>query len=176
LKRLVGIEPTFIPRFKPWDMQVSCNFIFNKSQTISHSYSKIWIHAIWATKKRQPIILPKIEDQVYRFINREFTDAGCPVKIINGMPDHIHCLFLLNRNKSISDIIKQVKESSAHYINDQNLTSGRFAWQTGYAAYSVSESVLEKTYSYIQNQKAHHAQKTFEQEYAELLKLHALEK
>jgi len=69
------------------------------------------------------------------------------------MPDHIHCLFLLNPQKSISEVIKQIKGSSSHYVNQTNLISQKFAWQTGYAAYSVSESVLEKTFSYIQNQK-----------------------
>lgn len=142
---------------------------------MSHSYSKIWIHAIWATKERQTLIDASIEKQVYKFIDRQLADAGCPVSIINGMPDHIHCLFLLNRNKTIAEIIKQLKGSSAHYINEQNLISGKFAWQTGYAAYSVSESIVEKVYEYIKNQKKHHAQKTFEQEYSEFLKLYGLE-
>jgi putative transposase len=54
------------------------------------------------------------------------------------MPDHIHALFLLNPQKSISEVIKQIKGSSSHFVNHQNLIDEKFAWQTGYAAYSVS--------------------------------------
>jgi REP element-mobilizing transposase RayT len=76
-----------------------------------------------------------------------------PVRIINGMPDHVHCLLLLNPNKAVTEIIKQVKGSCSHEINKQNIIKEKFAWQTGYAAYSVSESVLEKVFQYIKNQK-----------------------
>ena len=136
-----------------------------------HSYNKIWIHAIWATKERVPLIVPKIEQQVYNFMRSQFVESGCPVRIINGMPDHVHCLFLLNPQKAIADVVKQVKGSTSHFINEQDLLKEKFAWQTGYAAYSVSESVLEKVFEYIKNQKQHHAKKTFQQEYDGIIKL-----
>ncbi len=87
------------------------------------------------------------------------------------MPDHVHCLFLLSPQKTIAEIIKQVKGSTSHFINEQNLIPDKFAWQTGYAAYSVSQSVLEKVVEYIRNQKQHHSKKTFHQEYDEFIKL-----
>ena len=92
----------------------------------------------------------------------------------NGMPDHIHCLFLLSPQKSIADAIKQIKGSSSHYINQNNLIVEKFAWQTGYAAYSVSQSVVDKVFHYINNQKKHHQKKTFAQEHDEFLKLYGL--
>jgi len=88
------------------------------------------------------------------------------------MPDHIHCLFLLSPTKSIAEIIKQIKGSSSHYLNEEKHLPDKFAWQTGYAAYSVSESVLEKVYRYIKHQKQHHQKKAFENEFEEILKLH----
>ncbi len=136
-----------------------------------HSFNKIWIHAIWATKERVPLITPEIEQQVYGFVRSQFIECGCPVRIINGMPDHVHCLFLLNPQKAITEVIKQVKGSTSHSINEKNITADKFAWQTGYASYSVSESVLEKVFVYIKNQKQHHAKKTFQQEYDEFIKL-----
>jgi REP element-mobilizing transposase RayT len=69
------------------------------------------------------------------------------------MPDHVHSLFLLNPKKAVADIIKQVKGSSSHEINKQNMIKGKFTWQTGYAAYSVSESLLEKVFYYIRIRK-----------------------
>ncbi|WP_324721209.1 IS200/IS605 family transposase [Salinimicrobium sp. HB62] len=140
-----------------------------------HSYNKIWIHAIWSTKDRRPFIIKPIETQIYDFINKEFKEMGCQEKIINGMPDHIHCLFLLNPQKSIAEVIKQIKGSSSHYINSNNLTYEKFAWQTGYGAFSVSESAVEKVFRYILNQKEHHRTKTFQKEYEEFLKLYRFE-
>ena len=69
------------------------------------------------------------------------------------MPDHVHVLFLQNPQKTISDIIKQIKGSSSHFMNREELILEKFAWQTGYAAFSVSESQLEVVYQYIKNQK-----------------------
>ena len=140
-----------------------------------HSFNKIWIHAIWATKDRLPLIHSNVEYKIHQFLSEQLREQGCVVRNINGMPDHIHCLFLLNPKKSVADVIKQVKGSSAHFINQQNLIPEKFAWQTGYAAYSVSESVVEKVFLYIKGQKQHHQKKTFQQEYDEFLKLYGFE-
>jgi putative transposase len=91
------------------------------------------------------------------------------------MPDHVHCLFLLNPQKSIADVIKQIKGSTSHWINEQNLIHEKFAWQTGYAAYAVSESQLQKVFQYIKSQKVHHAKTTFLKEYDEFIKVHGFE-
>ena len=139
-----------------------------------HSFNKIWIHAIWATKERLPLIHPAIDDKIHIIIDDQLREQGCPVRIINGMPDHIHCLFLLSPQKSIAEVMKQVKGSSSHFINQNNLITEKFAWQTGYAAYSVSESVVDKVFQYIKNQKQHHTKKTFQQEYDEVLKINGL--
>ena len=140
-----------------------------------HSYNKIWIHAIWSTKIRAQLIIPDIEAQVYELMRCEFIEMGCPVRIINGMPDHVHSLFLLNPQKSITEVIKQVKGSVSYNVNDKDLIPEKFNWQTGYAAYSVSESVLERVYHYIKNQKQYHRKKTFQQEYDAFLKLYGFQ-
>ena len=142
---------------------------------MSHSFNKIWIHAIWATKERFQLLHQNSEQKVHSFITEQLRELGCPARIINGMPDHIHCLFLLNPQKSVADVIKQIKGSSSHYINDHNIIPDKFSWQTGYAAYSVSESVVEKVFQYIKTQKEHHQKKTYQQEYEEFLKLYGLE-
>ncbi|RUT70543.1 IS200/IS605 family transposase [Flavobacterium cupreum] len=115
---------------------------------MSQSYTKLWIHAIWATKHRQELIDFSIEKRMYDFIWQELTELGCPVRIINGMPDHVHVLFLQNPQRTISDIVKQIKGSSSHFINREDLILEKFAWQTGYAAFSVSESQLDAVYYY----------------------------
>jgi len=77
-----------------------------------HSFNKIWIHAIWATKERTKIIHSNIEYKIHQFMSEQLRDQGCPVRIINSMPDHVHCLFMLNSQKSIGEVIKQTKGSS----------------------------------------------------------------
>ena len=139
---------------------------------MGHSFNKIWIHCIWSTKERSHLIVPDIETMVYNFISDQLREIDCPVRIINGMPDHIYCLFLLNPQKSIAEVIKQIKGSSSHFINQNNLTNEKFSWQTGYAAYSVSESVLDKVFYYIKNQKIRHQKKSFQQEYNDFLKIY----
>ena len=141
---------------------------------MSHSYTKIWIHAIWATKLRAPLIQSKFESQLYQFIRDQLREVGCPVRIINGMPDHIHCLFLLSRDKSIADVIKHIKGSSSYHVNQQKWTSEVFAWQTGYAAFAVSQSVTERVFQYIRNQREHHRKKTYHQEYSGFLNIHGI--
>ncbi len=142
---------------------------------MSHSYNKIWIHAIWSTKDRRPLIEKSVEAEIYNYIKKEFQEIGCRVKMVNGMPDHIHCLFLLSPQKSIAEIIKQIKGSSSHYINSNDVINDKFSWQTGYAAFSVSESAVEKVFLYIQTQKEHHRKKTFQEEYEDFLKLYKIE-
>lgn len=139
-----------------------------------HSYNKIWIHAIWATKYRNPFIASQIERKIYDFMFHEFTELGCVVRAINGMPDHVHSLFLLNPKRSIVEVIKQVKGSTSHFVNEENLIQDHFSWQTGYAAFSVSESVLERVHWYIKNQKIHHQKKSFQEEHDDFLRLHGV--
>ncbi len=139
-----------------------------------HSYNKIWIHAIWATKNRMPLIRPDVENKIHQFIMEQLREQGCPVRIVNGMPDHVHSLFLMSPQKSINDVIKQVKGSSSYSINHEDIITDKFSWQTGYDAYSVSESIVEKVYQYIKNQKLHHQNKSFQQEYDEFLELNRL--
>jgi putative transposase len=142
--------------------------------SMPHSFHRIWIHAIWATKEREPLINTSIESRVFGFMEEQFREMRCPVRIINGMEDHVHCLFLLNAQKSIAEVIKQVKGSSSHWMNELRLTEQIFSWQTGYAAYSVSESVMETVFQYIKNQKKHHQRRSFEAELDGLNQLHSL--
>jgi REP element-mobilizing transposase RayT len=137
-----------------------------------HSYNNLWIHAIWSTKLWHPFITTDLEDKLYSFIRAQFEAMNCKLSIINGMPDHVHCLFWLHPSKSIAEVIKQVKGSSSFYVNEHQFTQQKFAWQTGYSSFSVSKSVLKKTYYYIKHQKQHHITKSFKAEYDMFLNIY----
>ncbi len=141
---------------------------------MGHSLSKIWIHALFSTKNRQPIIETNATPVIYAHIEQHLKSLDCFCRNLNGTNDHLHVLFLLNATKSVAEVIKNVKGESSHWINQQTIVPERFAWQTGYGAFSVSESVLAKVDSYIKNQQEHHKNMTFQQEYERFILLHGL--
>ena len=142
---------------------------------MAHSFTKLWVHAVWSTKNRQPFIDDEIEARIHRVIADEFSAAKCNLRIINGMPDHVHCFFQMDGTHSPSSIIRQVKGGSSHIINQSDWIGVKFAWQTGYSAFSVSESRYWQVFNYIKNQKAHHGVKTYHHEIVSLLKAHKIE-
>jgi putative transposase len=140
-----------------------------------YSLPRIWIHAIWSTKDNLPLLHPSIEKSVHFYLSSKFEEAGCQVRIINGMPDHVHCLFQQNPLKSVSDVLKYVKSGTSHWINHQGMLKERFAWQKGYAVYSVGTAGLEWVQHYIAEQKTHHRKKTYREESTHFMRMHGLD-
>ncbi len=137
---------------------------------MSHSISKIWIHVIFSTKDREPLIKESFESELHQHIFNNFVNENnCYVKIINGIQDHLHILFLLNPNHSIKDVIHNIKGESSHWVNQNNFLKNKFAWQIGYGAFSVSESNVENVEKYIRNQKEHHRTTSYVKEYETFL-------
>lgn len=89
---------------------------------------------------------------------------------INGMPDHVHVFFGMRPTQALSDLMKKLKGESSTWINRKGLTKGRFSWQAGYGAFSYAKSEVPRVIRYIQNQEEHHREKSFTEEYLELLK------
>ena len=139
---------------------------------MSHSIHKLLVHAVWSTKDWAQLINPPVEKEIYDFLKNQLEKLDCSVRIINGMPDHIHCLFYLDSRRSISEVMKQIKGSSTHFVNKNKLTDRKFAWQTGYGVFAVSHSFSDRVYYYIKNQKKHHQKKSFKQEYDDFKKAH----
>ncbi|HEY5536016.1 MAG TPA: IS200/IS605 family transposase [Ignavibacteria bacterium] len=138
---------------------------------MSHSHTKIWIHLIFGTKERTPLIDEKFEKLLYIRINDKLkTEYNSLVYAINGTKDHIHILFLQDSNFSLSDIVKNIKGESSHWINQNNFIDKKFAWQSGYGAFSISDTKEDKIIEYIKNQKEHHKKISFAEEYNLFLK------
>lgn len=143
---------------------------------MSHSMVKIWIHIVFGTKERQPMIKSSFENDLYNHIKILLEeDFDCEVKIINGTADHIHLLLLQNQKYSISEIVKNIKGNSSHWINQSGFMSIKFSWQTGYGAFSISESMEETVERYIENQKEHHKKITFAEEYRQFAEKYKVE-
>lgn len=108
--------------------------------------------------------MPSIESEIHQILFRQFVAYDCYVDCINGMPDHVHTLFLLSPKKSVSDVIGFVKGGSSHEVNQSLMLPSKFAWQSGYSAFSVSESKAVNVRRYIERQKIHHLGNNFAEE------------
>ena len=136
---------------------------------MANTYTQIHIHFVFAVKFRHGIIQSKWKEDLYKYIAGIIQNNNHKLLAINGMPDHIHILIGLRPAQSISDLMKEVKQSSSKWINQNNLTNGHFEWQEGYGAFSYSKSQINQVVSYIQNQELHHKKKTFKEEYLDFL-------
>ncbi len=143
---------------------------------MSHSLIKVWIHGVFSTKDRTALITADYEKELYNHIKQKLeNDLDCIVRIINGMSDHIHILFLLSPNFSLKDIFQNVKGESSHWVNQSAFAKYKFAWQTGYGAFSVSQSMVDDVEKYIANQKEHHKKMTYEEEVNLFIKKYGLQ-
>lgn len=143
---------------------------------MAHSFVKNWLHIVFSTKDRKPLITDEIEGKIYAIVKQETENMNCYLSRINGMPDHLHLLINLHPSKTLADYVKQIKGSSAYQVNQNDWISEKFSWQKGYGAFSVSESQLPKIQDYIERQKQHHQNMTFDAELEQFLKLHDLNK
>ena len=136
-----------------------------------NTFSQIYIHLVFAVKFRQSLINVSWEIELYKYINGIIKNKGQIPIIINGMPDHIHILFIMKPTCCISDLVREIKKSSTEIIKEKGFLPYKFQWQEGYGAFSYSQSSLNNVIKYIENQKQHHAIKTFKNEYQEFLNM-----
>ena len=141
---------------------------------MAHSFYNLIVHVVFSTKDWQPLIKTKIKTQIHSQLKKCLLDLECPTIAINGTENHIHILFYLCPNRSIAEVMKNIKGNSSHWINQKNLLLKKFAWQVGYAAFSVSESQVKNVEQYICNQQEHHKKLSFKEEWEQFLRLNKI--
>jgi putative transposase len=124
------------------------------------TFNQIYIHCIWATWDRLPIITPDIQEAVYSVIIKECRELKCQPIAIGGVSDHIHLLTHFSTTVTICELLKQIKGSSSHFINYEIKPNSFFKWQGSYSAFTVSHNALDPLVHYIKNQEQHHRQKS----------------
>ena len=137
---------------------------------MANTYHQIYIHAIFAVKRREAVIADEWKSQLLGVIGNLINETGCKTIIVNGVHDHVHCFFGLKPAISLSDVMQVVKGKSSKYINDNHLTKSHFEWQVGSGLFSYSHSQMDAVYKYVQNQEEHHKKQTFREEYLSFLK------
>jgi REP element-mobilizing transposase RayT len=139
------------------------------------SLAKVYLHLIFSTKNRAPLLADDWRDELFRVLGGTANNLGCQSLIVGGVADHVHMLFQLGRTISIADAVGKIKSTSSNWVNQTRGLPDEFRWQAGYAAFSVSQSNVESVRRYILRQPEHHAAHTFQDELREWLRRYEIE-
>lgn len=137
------------------------------------SFSKLWLHLIWGTKNREKSLSDReFRKRISNHLLTYSKEKGIYMKANYVNSDHVHAVIDLPTNMTIEDVSHLLKGGTSYWIN--NNCDYKFNWATGYAAFSVSESNLNKLVKYVLNQEEHHRNKSFTEEYDEFLRVYNL--
>ena len=142
---------------------------------MANTYSQIYIQIVFAVQGRQNLLAKEWRQEVFKYMAGIIKNNGQKPIIVNGMDDHVHVFVGLKPVLALSDLVRDIKNNSTNFINDNNWIKGKFNWQEGYGAFSYSHSQVEDVYNYISNQEQHHTRQTFQEEYIGFLKKFEIE-
>ena len=140
-----------------------------------NTYTQIHLQLVFAVKHRDAVISPTWKYELYAYMTGIIQNYGHKLLVINGMPDHVHLLIGMRPTQSLSDLMKNLKQDSSKWINENRKTRAHFNWQEGYGAFSYGKSQLPIIIEYIENQENHHHKRTFLEEYRRFLDLFEVE-
>ncbi|MBK8503228.1 MAG: IS200/IS605 family transposase [Saprospiraceae bacterium] len=133
------------------------------------TFSQIYIQYVFAVKGRQNLLHKPWRDEVFKYMSGIIKAKGQKAIIVNGVENHAHVFVGLKPSMNISDLVRDIKNNSSKFINEQKFVRGKFSWQEGYGVFSYSHSQVEAVYQYILDQESHHQKTTFREEYVDLL-------
>ena len=157
---------------------------------MAQSYTNLLDHILFSTAERCPSIAAEIEPRLHEYMGGIVKSNGGIPLAINGMPDHVHLLAKLRQDVALADFLRELKSVSSGWVHDtfQHDTfqqdtfqrdtfpqAGKFGWQTGYTAFTVSKSQAVKVATYIRNQKQHHLRTDSVDELKMLLRAHGVD-
>ncbi len=123
-------------------------------------YWRLFYHVVWATKGREPLIGDSFVSALYQRVTDKAVQLGSSVHAVGGTEDHIHLAVSVPPIIAVSELVRQVKGGSSHFINHELDLPVSFAWQTEYGVLSFGQKQLSGVIEYIRGQKQHHAQQT----------------
>ena len=142
---------------------------------MAQSLSNVLLHLVFSTKNRHPWIDVEIDEELFKYTAGICRELGCPSHKIGAYDDHIHIACSLSRTIAISKLVEEIKTGSSKWIKTQGDRYGGFAWQNGYGAFSIGQSQLNDLRRYIGNQREHHRNRSFQDEFRELLTRYGVE-
>jgi len=139
---------------------------------MGQSLVKNYVHIVFSTKHREPLIFPPYEKELHAYIGGVCNHLECPALIVGGYTDHIHILCLLSKKIALMTLVQKVKANSSRWYKTKDASLENFFWQDGYGAFSVNSAGVNAVIKYIKNQKQHHQKNDFQNEYRSLLEKH----
>jgi len=131
---------------------------------MSHAHTSLNYHLVFGTKKRAQLIESDMRDDLCRYLGGIIkAEAGIPLEI-NAVADHAHLLVRLPPTVLLADLLRTLKANSSKWLNDTRFPRRTFAWQGGYAAFTVSQWQVARVSAYVRNQEEHHRKRTFREE------------
>jgi len=131
-------------------------------------------HVVFSTKNRAPLIVAAWRERLHAYIGGVIRSVEGVPEAIGGVANHVHLLIGLRATARLADVVRDVKAVSSRWVHDE-IGERAFAWQEGYGAFTVSASQREAVREYIAPQEEHHRQRTFQEEYLELLQRSGVE-
>jgi putative transposase len=142
---------------------------------MAQSLSKLYVHIIFHIKNHHVTIRNEDKKDLYAYIGSIIKDNGSIPILINGISDHVHILCVMSKNIALAKLTEEIKRHSSRWIKTRGTYYKQFAWQGGYAGFSVSHSIHDKTKRYIENQEDHHKKMIFKEELVPFLKEYGIE-
>ncbi|MCE0496861.1 MAG: IS200/IS605 family transposase [Methylacidiphilales bacterium] len=141
---------------------------------MSSTFLSLHYHLVFSTKQREPFIDAPLRPHLHEYLGGTVNGLGARSETVGGTSDHVHLLVELKATHTLSDFMRELKKASSVWIHKESpLTT--FAWQEGYAAFTVSASVLPEVRRYIETQEEHHRQRSFREELKILLQKSGVE-
>lgn len=138
-------------------------------------YLCLLVHFVWSTARREPRISPAWSDRLYGYIGGVITNKQGKLICAGGIEDHLHLLVSLPSTVDIAEIVNAIKANSSRWIHETFHDQKDFAWQKGHGALSVSKSGESAVTRYIRDQREHHQERDFKQEFLALLRKHEIQ-
>jgi putative transposase len=136
-----------------------------------HSHAENLVHVVFSTKDRGKIISPDLRPKMWSYLAGICKNLEMHVHAIGGVSDHVHLLVRLPAAMPLAKAVNTLKSNSSKWAKEEE---SNFAWQEGYAAFSVSASLVPTVVRYIRAQESHHKKMTFEAELFALLRKHGV--
>ncbi|MDA0833741.1 MAG: transposase [Planctomycetota bacterium] len=143
---------------------------------MGQSFARVWLHITFSTKDRRPYLQDDdFREEMFKMMAHHVQETGCVVVRVGGWIDHVHVVCGLLRTIDIATLVELIKVETSKWAKKDVMGIPMFAWQSGYAAFSVSQSLLPRVEAYVKNQASHHAQRSFQDEFRELCRKHGID-
>jgi putative transposase len=142
---------------------------------VAGTFSHLYFHVVFSTKHRAPMLTPEYTQRLYPYLGGLLRKENAGLRAVGGIEDHVHLLISTRPVHAIADLVRIIKSRSSEWMHETFPAARDFAWQSGYGAFTVSKSQMDKVVRYIENQAQHHQKEDYLTELKSLLDAHEID-